>query len=114
MNLPGNNETSGQNNTGSNVTTEKNLKSISKKYIKQIKSTSKKLEKAEILNYHLILEDVTHQKKLLKLKYTDISKKSNVPLSTVKRILYGVTFPKITTLLKVLDAMGLTLTITKK
>lgn len=114
MNLPDNNEMSGQNNIDSNIITETNLEVVSKKYRKQIQSTSKKLEKKEVLKYHMILEDIIQQKKLYDLKFTDIASTSGVPLSTVKRIIYGVTFPKITTLLKILDAMGLTLKITKK
>lgn len=91
-------------------TTEREFQSDSKK----AESLLKKLNEIEIKEYHMLLEDITYQKKLFNYKFTDISKASDLPISTVKRIIYGHSFPKITTFIKLLNAMGLTLCIKRK
>lgn len=114
MGISDSQEIGGQNGTVSILQDETNLEEIINKYEQQISSISSNLKKKEVRTYHMLLEDVTYQKKLFKFKFTDIAELSEMPISTVKRIFYGVSIPRITTFLKILDAIGLTIKIVKK
>ena len=65
-------------------------------------------------DYYRILSAYNKAKKQKQLKISDIAESCNLAAMTVKRIENLQSLPNITTLLKMLDAVGLTLTISSK
>lgn len=64
--------------------------------------------------YYRILSAYNKAKKEKKLKISEVAASCNVASMTIKRIENLQSLPNITTLLKMLDAVGLTLTISSK
>lgn len=66
------------------------------------------------VEYTKLLNQLEMYKKTNGLKYSEIAEKSGISVSNVKRVFYSSNIPRVTTMIKILDAMGLKLTITEK